>query len=234
MDILKLLNIPLIQPSRIPITKINEILETDNQTKRFTENHVSSIKLVSILNEDTIKIRSYVDDNYSFQTIYVLEVELKSEESISEVARLIHSAFPESTLIVLNHKEQSYLSGALKRINRLDQTKTVIEDCVTTLITSEYNNLNLKISVLNLKGLYDYILNTLYKHKAYVITGIIPKSNIDYKKAIKEYEEASSNISRLKKEYNEASMMAEKAKIDDELYKYENLLNEVICEIRGE
>lgn len=234
MDILKLLNIPLIQPSRIPITKINEILESDNQTKRFLENHVSSIKLVSILNEDTIKIRSYVDDNYSFQTIYVLEVELKSEESINETARLIHSAFPESTLIALNYKEQPYLSAALKRINRLDKTKTVIEDCVTALITNEYNNLNLKISVLNLKGLYDYILNILYKHKAYVITGIIPNNNIDYKKAIKEYEEAASNINRLKKEYNEASMMAEKAKIDDEMYKYETLLKEVIIKIQGE
>jgi len=232
MDILKLLNIPLIQPSRIPITKINEILESDNQTKRFLENHVSSIRLASVLNEETIKIRSYFDDNYSFQTIYVLEVELKLEESINEIARLIHSAFPESTLIVLNYKEQSYLSGALKRINRLDQTKTVIEDCVTTLITREYNNLNLKISVLNLKGLYDYILNMLYKHKAYVITGIIPKSNIDYKKVIKEYEEAISNINRLKKEYNEASMMAEKARIDNELFDYENRLKKVISKIK--
>jgi len=233
MDILNKLNIPLISPSRIPVSKINEILNSDSSTKRFIENHVSSIKLVSILDEETIKIRSYVDDNYSFQAIYVLEVELKLGDSVNEIARLIHSAFPESTLIVINYKESYYISAALKRINRIDQTKTVIEDCVTTQIVDEYNDLNLKISVLNLKGLYDYILNMLYKHDAYNITGIIPNNNIDYKKAIKEYEEIISNINRLKKEYNEASMLSEKAKIDDELYGCEQQLKIVVDNIRG-
>lgn len=235
MDILKELNIPLMEPTRIPVKKLEEELHSDGTERRFLEKHISSIKLVSLLNEQTNRIRKYVDDDYSYQVIYVIQIELKTDEALNELCRIVHSAFPEPTLLILNNVNINYLSAAFKRINKNDKTKTVIEDCVSSIITSEYRDINLKnINASNLKEYYEEIIDIVYRHKVYDIARIAPNKNKNYKKFIRDYEEVSAQISKLQDEYNKASMMADKARIDDELYLYENKRDLLIKYIKGE
>lgn len=77
MDLLKKLNIPLCQPQRIPVKTLIEQLQPSSVDKKLIESHIASMNLISILNEQTIRIRSYKDDNYSYQSIYVFMIELK-------------------------------------------------------------------------------------------------------------------------------------------------------------
>ena len=112
MELVDRLNIPLCQKTRIPVKTLVEQLQAEPSQKKLLETHVASIYLVSLLNEQTIRIRAYRDDNYSFMAIYVLQIELKEIDQLSDLCELIHSAFPESTLLLLKYKDKEYLSSA--------------------------------------------------------------------------------------------------------------------------
>ena len=120
MDFLTELHMPLCQKTRIPVKTLIDQIGGDSRCKKIIERHVASINLVSLLNEQTIRIRSYKDDDYSFQVIYVLDIALKECDQMTGFTDLIHSAFPESTILLMEYRGDTYVSGALKRINKND------------------------------------------------------------------------------------------------------------------
>ena len=112
MDLLNKLNIPLCQPQRIPVKTLIEQLQPGSVDKKLIESHIFSMHLVSILNEQTIHIRLFKDDNYSYQSIYVFMIELKKDDSIVSLSNLIHSVFPEPTILVYKIQDSYYISLA--------------------------------------------------------------------------------------------------------------------------
>ena len=232
MDFITELKMPLCQKTRIPVKTLIEQIGGDSRSKKIIERHVASINLVSILNEQTIRIRSYKDDDYSFQVIYVLDIALKECEQMTGFTELIHSAFPESTILLMKYRGDTYVSGALKRINKNDNSKTVIVDSVWAKLPAE-QNINVP-STRNLKEYYEFILRLLYRIKAQNVTGIFPCEDGEFKPLIKQYELLSSQISKLKDEYSSASMRNEKMKIDEEMFLKEKEVKQLINILKGE
>ena len=231
MEILEKLNIPLCQPRRIPVKTLIAQLQPTSEDKKIIENHIASIKLVSILNEQTMHTRSYKDDEYSYQAIYVFYIELKKEDSIISLANLIHAAFAEPTMLIFNKLETNYISLAQKRINKIDITKTVVEDVILSKISDNVldNQLSLKyISGKDLKEYYLNIVTWLYKLKVLDITKIYPEKDLDFKPLLTKYEQLTSEINKLKEAYKKASMLSEKMKIDDELWEKEKEVKELM------
>lgn len=233
MELVERLNVPLCQKTRIPVKTLVEQLQAEPSQKKLLETHVASIYLVSLLNEQTMRIRAYKDDNYSFMAIYILQVELKANDQLSDLCELIHSAFPESTLLLLKYRDIEYLSSASKRINKNDKTKTVVEDVVWSpvMINDEIDIGGL--NVYDLKGLNDDINKLVYSLKVKDITGIYPKGKQNYKDIIKRYELLNADIKRLQDEYKKATMRSEKLQIDDDLYVKEKELTILIQSLKG-
>lgn len=224
MDLLNKLNIPLCPPQRIPIKTLIQQLQPSSADKKLIESHISSMHLVSILNEQTIHIRLFKDDNYSYQSIYVFKIELKKDDSIVSLSNLIHSAFPEPTILVYKIQDSYCISLAEKRINKIEEGKTVVEDVITTHIpeTPNEKQISLKeISGIHLREYYCNIIQWLYRLKVLRITKVYPTKDLDYKTLLKEYEQLNIDLNNLKEEYKKASMKSEKMKIDDELYDIE-------------
>lgn len=231
MDFLTELQMPLCQKTVIPIKTLVEQLGGDARSRKMIERHVSSIKLVSLLNEQTTRIRSYKDDEFSFQVIYVLDILLKTNDQMKDFTELVHSAFPESTLLLLTYKDIAYVSGALKRINKNDRTRTVIEDSVWTVLPSA---LNVDIpSTRDLKEYYEFIMRLLYRIKVQNVTGIFPVQDGEFKHLIKDYELLITEINKLKDDYSAASMRNERLRIDNKLYEKERELDNLKFEIGG-
>lgn len=233
MEIVDILKLPKIQRQRIPVKTLAEQLQPTSSDKKLLEQHIESMYLISLLNEQTIRIRSYVDENYSFQAIYVFEVNLKKEDSLTQLSQLIHSAFPESSLLVLKKGDNHYLSGAIKRINKNDIKKTVIEDLVYTKIKDIQDVNIIDLQGYNLKEYYTAIFEYIYKLKVCLITNVFPKGNHNYKEVLKKYDALVANINRLKEEYKKATMRAEKLRIDDELFDQEIELKQLIKKLKG-
>lgn len=75
MELLEKLHIPLCPPQRIPVKTLVEQLQPTPTDKKIIESHIASMKLVSLLNEQTIRIRPYKDEDCSYQAIYVFLID---------------------------------------------------------------------------------------------------------------------------------------------------------------
>ena len=229
-------NIPTIPPQRVPIKTLVEQLQPSPDNKRLIMDTVGRIDLVSLLNDQTIHIRPYKDDEYSYQAIYVLQITLKKEERLTDLSIQLHSAFPEPTIILFNHGEREWISVAPKRINKLDQTRTVIDDIVVQQLNGEINqyiNLN-DITAKELKDYYLQIVQLIYKIAVYNVIHVFPKRDMDYKSIIKEYQQIVSNINNLKDRYKKATMKSERMDIDDQIYEEEIKQMRILKELKGD
>ena len=232
MELVDRLNVPLCQKTRIPVKTLVEQLQAETSQRKLLETHIASIYLVSLLNEQAMRIRAYRDDNYSFMAIYILQIELKENDQLTNLSENKKTENQESTLLLLKYKNKEYLSSASKRINKNDKTKTVVEDTVWSSVSDDDA---IDISGLNaydLKDLNESINKLVYSLKVKNVTGIYPKGNHDYKNVIKRYESLNADINRLQEEYKKATMRSEKLSIDDDLYDKEKELKLLIYSLK--
>lgn len=235
MDLLEKIHIPLCQPQRIPVKTLVEQLQPISTDKKIIESHVASMKLVSLLNDQTIRIRPYKDDDYSYQVIYVFQIELKKDDSIISLSNLIHSAFPEPTILIYRKQQTNFISLALKRINKNEEDKTVVGDVITTQIPESITEQQIslqKISGRDLMEYYSNIVQWLYKLKVLKITKVYPKKELDFKPLLEEYGQLNVELKKLREEYKKSVMMSEKMKIDDELYEKEIKIKQIINKLK--
>lgn len=234
MSVLEALHIPTLAKQRVPVKTLVEQLQPTPENKRLIESHVASIYLVSLLNEQTIHYRTYKDDDYSYQAIYVLQITLKKNDQLSDLTSQLHAAFPEPTILLMEHMDKEWISVAPKRISKVDQTKTVLEDNVVQEIsTMDYLNLN-QIKATNLKDYYTKIVQIVYKIGVLNLIKVYPTADLDYKSIIKEYQAIQSNINNLKEQYKRVSMKSEKMDIDDQIYDEEMKQKKLIQKLKGE
>lgn len=236
MSVLDSLNIPTIPPQRVPIKTLIEQLQPSPDNKRLIMDAVGRIDLVSLLNDQTIHIRPYKNDEYSYQAIYVLKITLKKEERLTDLSIQLHSAFPEPTILLLNHGEKEWISVAPKRINKLDQTRTVIDDIAVQQLNSKVNEFIkfTNITAIDLKDYYLKIVQLVYKIGVYNVIHVFPKKDMDYKSVIKEYQQIATTISNLKDRYKKATMRSEKMDIDDQIYDEEKKQKRILKELKGD
>lgn len=235
MELLEKIHIPLCQPQRIPVKTLVEQLQPISTDKKIIESHVASMKLVSLLNDQTIRIRPYKDDDYSYQAIYVFQIELKKDDSIISLSNLIHSAFPEPTILIYRKQQTNFISLALKRINKNEEDKTVVGDVITTQIPESITEQQIslqKISGRDLMEYYSNIVQWLYKLKVLKITKVYPKKELDFKPLLEEYGQLNVELKKLREEYKKSVMMSEKMKIDDELYEKEIKIKQIINKLK--
>lgn len=234
MSLLEALHIPTLTKQRVPVKTLVEQLQPTPENKRLIESHVASIYLVSLLNEQTIHYRAYRDDDYSYQAIYVLQITLKKNDQLTDLTSQLHAAFPEPTMLLMEHMDKEWISVAPKRISKIDQTKTVLEDNVVQEIsTMDYLNLN-QIKAKNLKDYYTKIVQIVYKIGVLNLIKVYPTADFDYKSIIKEYQAIQANINNLKERYKRASMKSEKMDIDDWIYDEEMKQKKLIQKLKGE
>ena len=234
MSLLEKLEIPTLQKQRIPVKTLIEQLQPTPENKRLIESHVGSIYLVSLLNQQTIHYRPYKDDDYSYQAIYVLQITLKKPDQLTDVSIQLHSAFPEPTLLLLDYGENEWMSAAPKHINKLDATKTVLDDVVVQQVDKKLDISLKHLSATDLKDYYTQIVQLVYKIGVYNVIHIFPTRNLDYKNVIKEYQQITSNINILKEQYKKATMKSEKMDIDDHIYDEEMKQKQLINKMRGD
>lgn len=235
MNLLEQLHIPLIPKQRVPVKTLIEQLDPTPDNKRLIESHVASLYLVSLLNEQTVHFRAYKDEDYSYQTIYVLEVTLKKNDQLTDLSNQLHAAFPEPTILLLNYMDKVWISLAPKHINKLDETKTVLDDIVVQQLDDKsliYLNLS-TISAADLRQYYLKIMQIVYKLGVFELISIYPTADLDYKPIIKDYQQTISNINALKEQYKRASMKAEKIDIDDKIYDEEQKIKHLIDKLKG-
>ena len=230
------LGIPLVDPVRVPIKTILENLNNPTaRQKSLIQKHVASVHLISVLDQKTIHLREYRDSTYWYSAIYIMEVQLKNTTDLSDVMALLHQAFPEATVFLASGDRKSYISAATKRVNQIDDSRSVVEDVATALIKDEaeqYMSIG-SIPGDNLKEYFDNIVKHIYKLKVFNTTGVYPEADTDYKTVMKKYDTLQQELNMLKEEYKQATMQAEKLDIDDRIFEKEEEVSNLIGTLKG-
>lgn len=182
MEILDYFKLPkkAIIDQRIYVKDLIQFAEAVGPTKTMIEKSIDTIHLVGILTEDTSSIWKYEDESYLYEEIELIKVDLKDDSKIKLLNEEIQRVFPNPVIVVYEYKENYLLSTALKRKNKLDNKKSVIDSITTTewfKLDSMHNDLLSKINYdkKNLKEFYeqiDYILSAEY---VALITNNVPE-----------------------------------------------------------
>lgn len=236
-EVYSLINIPEFHKQRIAVATIEQFSNADKNQCKVLEKTLSNISLYSVLDSKTIHVRPLLNDDYSYQTIYIVRTTIKTDNNLAEVARIMHSAFAEPVMIFFQLKDKEFLSLATKRRNKVETSKTVIEDFLLEEISDmDIYYLDFKtISAENLKEFYEKIYYVLYKVRFRKITGVYATKEVDNLiELVDKYESIQTKINKLKQEYSEAFMMSEQLEIDDKIFAEEQKQNEIVNQLKGE
>ena len=222
MMVEKFLNSPLkILNKRIPKKELLENLNLNSTQKKYLK-EIEKINLLYLLNKDTTTIPSFVDENYDYSSILVLEVILNSDKHIKQLTS-IFQLIPQNLMIFFIYDDKITLSFASKRINKNDPTKMVIEK--EYIYTFEDKNLLEKLDFnkapkTNLFMFYKYYINLVVSFELSKYS--INKADENILNKIKEIE---NKINSLKKELKTAVNLNEKIEINMKIHKFKEEMN---------
>lgn len=235
MNILELFNIPnKAQVDRkIFVKDILTRLELSTRDKQTFEKTIGAIFVKGILNESTLNIWSYADDTYYYKEIILFYVVLKDITKIAFVNEQLQKVFPNPIVIFYEFNNKYAISTALKRLNKLEKGKTVIEeiqlsnffeldDAHIQLLNKHSYNFN------NLKEYYENVNNLVATEELVDLTGVVPKvidetvkvKSIKIKQLLKQKKD-------LEDAYKEADSMQERMSIYMKIKEIEKKLEEI-------
>lgn len=235
MNILELFNIPnKAQVDRkIFVKDILTRLELSTRDKQTFEKTIGAIFVKGILNESTLNIWSYADDTYFYKEIILFYVVLKDITKIAFVNEQLQKVFPNPIVIFYEFNNKYAISTALKRLNKLEKGKTVIEeiqlsnffeldDAHIQLLNKHSYNFN------NLKEYYENVNNLVATEELVDLTGVVPKvidetvkvKSIKIKQLLKQKKD-------LEDAYKEADSMQERMSIYMKIKEIEKKLEEI-------
>lgn len=117
----------IFQDARIPKTKFFEIEGFTSEDKKIFTNEVEEIRLLAVINEDTINIPSYKNEEVNYSEVYFVYISLKKILHASRIAEIIQENIPNPAVVVISFEQQVYLSTATKRLNKGDKKRQVLE-----------------------------------------------------------------------------------------------------------
>lgn len=232
MNILELFNIPnKAQINRkIFIKDILNRLELSSRDKRIFEKNISNIYVKGILNESTTNIWSYVDDTYYYKEIIIFYITLKDITKVSFINEQLQKVFPNPIIIFYEFNNKYAISTALKRLNKLEKGKTVIEEIqLSNFFELDDKHIQLlnkhSYDFNNLKKYYENFNNLVATEEIVNLTGIVPTiidetiktKSIKLKKLLKQKKE-------LLETYKEADSMQERMTIHMKIKEIEKQL----------
>ena len=169
---------------RIYVKDLIHFAEATGPTKTMIEKSIDTLHLVGIITEDTSKIWKYEDDSYLYEEIEIINVVLKDNSKVKQLNEEIQRVFPNPVVVIYEYQDKYLLSTALKRKNKLDDKKSVIDSIQTTnwfKLDSMHDELLSKINYEknNLKEFYEQIDYILSAEFVALITNKVPEQ-IDF------------------------------------------------------
>lgn len=101
-----------------------------NEKKLLTE-AIDSITLKYILSKDNINIQPYINDEYDYETISFIQVDIKDNKNYKKIAQVIN-ILPRPIVLFMIYNNQICINVTLKRVNQNDKSKLVNEEVYFT------------------------------------------------------------------------------------------------------
>jgi len=182
MKIIEALNIPASCSVNQKIHKklFYENIQMNSIQKKLFKEELEHLNWLYRIAPDTINIPAFIDEDYYYDEIAVIEAVLKSSKHALAIAEVVHKV-PYPVVLILTHENSAMLSLAPKRINHADNTKRIIEnhsysnwiepDHIEEYEKDFLRSLNFPtLSFKNLYKLYEAIINRIIALQSASIT----------------------------------------------------------------
>lgn len=203
---------------RIPKTQLflqGELVKTERDL--LTE-RVEQVRLMYVFNKQTYPMEVVVSVAEHYDTILILYVELKKEVSLQRLSKIIQETLPSPALIIFQLDDKYLFSSALKRLNKSERGKIVVEEyhysswILLSSLTEPQSRFLGDISYGNIPALdykqaYAHIHRQIYKENNAIIIEQIEVDDFDIlKQKTEEQKSIQQEIDRLAKLLNQKSV----------------------------
>ena len=225
--------------SRIAFNQIFKAFSLTTKEQKEISNNVDKIYLIGEVNSRNCNYQPVNNDEYVYETIQYIYIELNKKDNIEWLDEMFHRIFPNPIIIIYSINEEIAYSTSLKRLNKVENNKIVIENIYnTTFNIQEYFYSKVKDimndrKIVDLFSLYKHIDDIVYLQMLYQTT-----NKFEYSISIERIKELYLEIEELNKEnrnlntvYNQEKNQAKrmelfmKMKINNQ--KIENKIKEI-------
>lgn len=250
----KIIEILSLPDKAVKIRKMSKKLFYDNaelnkREKDILVSEIESVRFIAVINENSFNIEKFRDGDYDYTDIAIIYIDLKKDEKMKTIAKMLHEAIPYPALLILGYKNFIVFSTAAKRLNKIDTNKTIIEEfnfshwiCADNPNEKDMDFLGrLKTNTLPFENLYKFYTeldNRIYLIKAYPIFSKYPKTvkNIsECKEIIRQIEEIRGEMELIIKQQKQELNFGRKVdlhlkvkEMEKTIEKLKNNLNEVV------
>lgn len=189
--------------SRMPknIFNNNPEFELRKEEKSILKDEINSIYFEYSLKPSLLNIPSYEDKDVRYEEIEIFKVNINNENKYVKVCELLQKYIQYPMLIIVEHNNFIKINLAVKKINKIDRNKLMIEEMIYTEWIDKDNLKSKEISFFNSLSISNCNTNNLFTiYKDYincVKNFITSKYSNEFK--IKSIEEVSNNIEVLDK-----------------------------------
>ncbi|HDR8412844.1 TPA: DUF4391 domain-containing protein [Bacillus cereus] len=174
--------------------------------KEMFTSQIEGIYLLSVMNQQSMNIPIYQDEEFHYAEVVWIYVELRMTKNINRIIGAVHKSILNPVVLILSSPEgQILMSTSHKRLNKNDKTKVVVEQPTITdwFNPSEedtaYNKLlnTLVVSNLsfeNLYCIYEDIHQWIRCEELIQLVGAIPSSSEKREEAVNILSNVQKNL----------------------------------------
>ena len=203
-----------------------------NDRKLLSQN-IDRITLENILNQDTINITPFLDEERDYSEIAIIKVKISNKEKLKSINNIIQQ-IPYSLIVFYAFQNEISLCLSPKRINKADSSKLVVEEVHFSKWIDFSNLTNIDKTFLqslsinnhpftNLLAFYESFIDKLISYNASIYSGTFSISK-DTKMILENIQKTEAQIidikNKIKKETNfndKVNMNLELKKLNDKL-----------------
>lgn len=199
--------------SRIPFNQIFKAFSLTIKEQKEISNNVDKIYLIGEVNSRNCNYQPVNNDEYVYETIQYIYIELNKKDNIEWLDESFHRIFPNPIIIIYSIDEELAYSTSLKRLNKVENNKIVIENIYnTTFNIQEYFYSKVKDimndrKIVDLFSLYNQIDDIVYLQMLYQTT-----NKFEYSISIERIKELYIEIEELNKENRNLNTVYNKEK----------------------
>ena len=201
--------------------------------RKLLSQAIDRITLENILNQDTINITPFLDEERDYSEIAIIKVKISNKEKLKSINNIIQQ-IPYSLIVFYAFQNEISLCLSPKRINKADSSKLVVEEVHFSKWIDFSNLTNIDKSFLqslsinnhpftNLLAFYESFIDKLISYNASIYSGTFSISK-DTKMILENIQKTEAQIidikNKIKKETNfndKVNMNLELKKLNDKL-----------------
>lgn len=212
--------------------------------KNLIKNNVESLKLISLLKPETVKIPSYKDDSVKYLEIALIEVLLTKEDKLDTISEVINKSIQYPIVLFFKYEAKLHISLCEKRMDRVRGDNNIIEDILIVEEIEKYSKLEdyyIALMYLDNTDLYKYYLDLYRKTYALKLSKdlglfeeIIGKEFLEIREIYRDLETIDKKIISLKNKIREEDAINRRIEYNVSLKKEEKKKEKLINTIMGD